>query len=316
MPVFVLLALPSAASAQGGGTAAPEPAEKVGGGTQYDRSVRKAAKRPLAKPLIASEFSVGPAALQPGGAPVRFGYRIDGGARRVRVRIDVVRSSDSAVVKRIRLGWKPTGARAEHRWKVGKDELPPGDYVARLHASDGVGGTLRRTARASGRSSISVAAPPAAAPVPLRIGNGLFPVQGPFNFGSDEARFGAGRGSHSHQGQDVMAAEGTPLITPRAGRVRWKAYQAEGAGHYLVIRGDDGRDYVFMHMAAGSITVGKDDSVTAGQHIGAVGNTGRSFGAHLHFEIWPNGWLDKGSQPIDPRPELDAWAAAAGVKPS
>ncbi len=312
MPVVVLLALPSGAAAQSGGTPAPSPTP--GGGVEFGQPVRKAAKGKPSRPapLTAAEFSAGPATLQP-GAPVRFGYRIDGGSRRVRVRIDLVRAGSSAVVKRIRLGWKPTGVRREHSWK---GELPAGDYVARLHASDGVGGTLRRTARASGRSSLSVAAPPAPAPVPLRVSNGLFPVQGPFNFGSDEARFGAGRGTHSHQGQDIMAAEGTPVITPTAGRVRWKAYQADGAGHYLVIRGDDGRDYVFMHLVAGSITVEKEAAVTAGQQIGAVGNTGRSQGAHLHFEIWPNGWLDKGSQPIDPRPELDAWAAAAGVKPS
>lgn len=313
LPVVVLLTLPPTAAAQTGGTAAPDGSERARGGTEYGAPVRKASKRPRERPLTASEFSVGPALLQPGGAPVRFTYRIDGGgARRVRVRIDVLRASDGALARRIRLGWKPTRVRRVHRWKVAEGELPPGDYVARLHASDGFGRTLRRTARASGKSALSVATPVA----PVRIGSGAFPVQGPFTFGSDEARFGADRGSHSHQGQDIMAAEGTPVVTPRAGYVRWKAYQAEGAGHYLVIRGDDGRDYVFMHLVSGSIPVGKEDPVTAGQQIGAVGNTGRSAGAHLHFEIWPCGWYVKGCSPIDPRPELDAWAAAAGVTPS
>ena len=313
LPVVVLLMLPPAASAQTGGAAAPDPSDRAAGGIEYGAPVRKASKRPRRElPLTASEFSAGPAMLQPGGRPVKFTYRIDGPARRVRVRIDVLPAAGSPVVKRIRLGWKPTRQRRVHRWKVSEGELPAGDYIARLHASDGFGRTLRRTARASGRSSLSVASPVA----PVRIGSGAFPVQGPFTFGSDEARFGADRGKHSHQGQDIMASEGTPVVAPRAGRVRWKAYQADGAGHYLVVRGDDGRDYVFMHLVSGSITVAKDETVTAGQQIGAVGNTGRSQGAHLHFEIWPAGWYVKGSEPIDPRPELDAWAAAAGVTPS
>ena len=308
LSVAVLLMLPAGASAQAGGTAAPDPSDRAGGGTQYGTPVRKAPPRRPA-PLIATEFSAAPAVLQPGSS-TRFAYRVDGaGARRVRLRIDVVRVADGQLVKRIRLGWKATRVRRTYRWKVG--ELAGGDYEARLHASDGLGHRLVRTARASGRSTLSVAQPVA----PVRINSGSFPVAGPFSFGGDGARFGADRGDHSHEGQDIMAAEGTPVVSPRAGYVRWKAYQSGGAGHYLVVRGDDGRDYVFMHLVSGSIPVGKEDPVTAGMQIGAVGNTGRSDGAHLHFEIWPQGWYLKDSRPIDPRPELDAWAAAAGLTP-
>ena len=313
LPVIVLLMLPPAAGAQTGGTAAPQPGDRAGGGTEYGSPVRKASKsrRKRERPLTASEFSVGPAQLQPGGR-LKLTYRIDGAARRVRVRVDLVRANDSSLAKRVRLGWKATRVRQVNTVTLGEAELPAGDYVARLHASDGLGRTLRRTARASGKTALSVAAPVA----PVRITSGAFPVQGPFTFGSDEARFGADRGDHSHEGQDIMAAEGTPVVSPRAGVVRWKAFQASGAGHYLIVRGDDGRDYVVMHLVKGSIPVEKESPVAAGQQIGAVGNTGRSFGAHLHFEIWPCGWYVKGCRPIDPRPELDAWAASAGVKPS
>ena len=313
LPVVVLLMPPPGAGAQTGGTAAPQPDDRAGGGTEYGTPVRKASKsrRHRERPLTASEFSAGPAQLQPGGR-LKLTYRVDGTARRVRVRVDLLRAADSTLAKRIRLGWKPTRVRRVHHVKLSEGELPAGDYVARLHASDGFGRTLRRTARASGKTGLSVAAPIA----PVRISDGAFPVQGPFSFGSDEARFGADRGDHVHEGQDVMAAEGTPVVSPRAGYVRWKAYQGDGAGHYLVVRGDDGRDYVFMHLVSGSIPVGKEDPVAAGQQIGAVGNTGRSSGAHLHFEIWPCGWYVKGCRPIDPRPELDAWAASAGVAPS
>ena len=141
--------------------------------------------------------------------------------------------------------------------------------------------------------------------------SGTFPVQGAYSLGGDGARFGAGRTGHVHQGQDIVAAEGTPVVTPVAGIVHWKAYQASGAGHYVVVRGDDGRDYAFMHFQAGSVVVDKGQRVAAGQKLANVGNTGDSHGAHLHFEIWPDGWYaSAGSRPIDPLPDLLAWAAA------
>jgi murein DD-endopeptidase MepM/ murein hydrolase activator NlpD len=142
--------------------------------------------------------------------------------------------------------------------------------------------------------------------------SGIFPVQGAYSFGGEGARFGAGRTGHVHQGQDIVAAEGTPVVTPVAGIVHWRAYQAGGAGYYVVIRGDDGRDYAFMHFQAGSTLVEKGQRVAAGQRLASVGNTGDSQGAHLHFEIWPDGWYaSPDSHPIDPLPDLLAWAGAA-----
>lgn len=98
------------------------------------------------------------------------------------------------------------------------------------------------------------------------------------------------------------------MVAPRPGTVYWRAYQSGGAGHYLVIRGADGRDYVFMHLRDPS-PLAPGTGVAAGSQIGLVGSTGSSSGAHLHFEIWPDGWYSSAaSQPIDPLPELQAWA--------
>jgi murein DD-endopeptidase MepM/ murein hydrolase activator NlpD len=136
----------------------------------------------------------------------------------------------------------------------------------------------------------------------------VFPVDGAYSLGGDDARFGAPRGDHTHQGQDIAAARGTPVVAPYAGTIAWVRYQRAGAGHYVVLDGDDARDYVFMHLRRGSIPVAQGQRVAAGETIGEVGNTGRSFGAHLHFEVWVGGWYEKGGEPVDPLPLLEAWA--------
>jgi murein DD-endopeptidase MepM/ murein hydrolase activator NlpD len=204
------------------------------------------------------------------------------------------------------VGWRRPGRTLTRKWKV---RLAPGDYVARLHAVDRHGRTLLRTAHASGRSALTVVAPPAPIPAPLApvVGSGRFPVQGKYTYGD---RFGVKRGTATHRGQDILAASGTPVVTPRAGVVSWRAYQAQGAGNYVVIDADDGRDFVFMHLLDGSVTVDKQATVIAGQVIGQVGQTGDATAPHLHFEIWPDGWYaSDDSQPVDPMPDLQAWAA-------
>jgi murein DD-endopeptidase MepM/ murein hydrolase activator NlpD len=115
------------------------------------------------------------------------------------------------------------------------------------------------------------------------------------------------REGHSHLGHDLAAAEGTPVVAPRGGLVEAVQYQAEGAGHYVVLDGDDeDHDYAFMHLRSGSITVEEGDRVRTGQRIAEVGSTGRSTGPHLHFEIWVGGWF-AGGRPIDPLPLLQSW---------
>ncbi len=175
-----------------------------------------------------------------------------------------------------------------------RPRVAPGTYVAKLRLA-------RRTVA---RFPITVTAP---APV-AAVSTGVFPIQGAWSFGEG---FGAARKGHLHQGVDVIAAEGTPLVSPVAGSVFFRKIQAGGAGHYLVIRDRDGVDYVFMHLVAGSERVDRGDLVRAGQAIGRVGSTGDAHGAHLHFELWPGGWYAPGSSPIDPLPQLRAWAATA-----
>jgi murein DD-endopeptidase MepM/ murein hydrolase activator NlpD len=87
-------------------------------------------------------------------------------------------------------------------------------------------------------------------------------------------------------------------VAPHAGVVGAVRYQANGAGHYLVLNSDDeDYDYVFMHLRSRSIAVAEGDHVRTGERVGEVGRTGRSSGPHLHFEIWLGGW-QAGGEPI------------------
>jgi murein DD-endopeptidase MepM/ murein hydrolase activator NlpD len=282
----------------------PDGALAQSGGTEYGAPVHPT------RSLRVSAFTVTPGTLAP-GADATVSLRVDGPARKARMRVELVAATGSRQppVATLQLGRRRTGIAVVRRWTLPVG-LVPGAYVARLHAVDAHGGTLRRTTRAPGKQPVTLAG--AAAPVvPAAVApsGGLFPIRGAYSFGGPDARFGAARNGHVHQGQDITAAQGTPLISPLAGTVYWRAVQESGAGHYLVIRAVDGHDYVFMHLAAGSETVAKGDPVAAGQVIGAVGATGDATGPHLHFEIWPNGWYAKGAQPIDPLPQLQAWAA-------
>jgi peptidoglycan hydrolase-like protein with peptidoglycan-binding domain len=134
-----------------------------------------------------------------------------------------------------------------------------------------------------------------------------FPVPGPHNFGGPDARFGAPRVGHTHQGQDIPAACGQKEVAEETGVLKVNAYQASGAGYYVVIHGAlSGTDAVYMHLQAASpIAVGSN--VTVGEVIGKVGDTGDAEGCHLHFERWSApGWY-VGGAPYDPLPELTYW---------
>jgi murein DD-endopeptidase MepM/ murein hydrolase activator NlpD len=223
------------------------------------------------------------------GAPLRFTFRAPA---RMRARVDLVASGRTlaratlGLVRRgaVSLGWTPPA-------------LPAGRYTARLLLAPT--GRIYAAAPKPARAALTVVVP---APAPT----GVFPVAGPYTFGDP---FGVDRPGHVHQGQDIAAASGTPVVAPLAGTVLTTAYQASGAGYYVVEHGADGRDYVFMHFQAGSTAVAKGQPVTAGERLGLVGATGDATGPHLHFEIWPGGWYaSKTSQPIDPLPQLRAWA--------
>jgi murein DD-endopeptidase MepM/ murein hydrolase activator NlpD len=140
----------------------------------------------------------------------------------------------------------------------------------------------------------------------------VFPVVGPHSFGDAANRFGAGRVGHIHEGQDVLAGEGTPVVAPLAGTIITTAYQAGGAGWYAAEHTVAGLDFFYAHCQAGSLAVSTGEAVQAGQAICNVGQTGDATGPHLHFEVWVGGWQAAGAHPIDPLPYLEAWDHVPG----
>lgn len=156
--------------------------------------------------------------------------------------------------------------------------------------------------------AVAAQAPTALATGGFDLVDHRFPVRGRHSFGAGEAAFGAQRDGHVHQGQDVFARCGTPLVAARGGVVKRNGRHA-AAGNYLVIDGaGTDVDYAYMHLRQRS-PLAQGARVLTGELIGQVGDTGHADGCHLHFELWSGpGWYSGGA-PIDPLPALRAWDA-------
>lgn len=312
-----VMAPAAVASATGG--ASPESATNdSGGGTRYGSSLPRPAARPVASLALAERTLVA-------GKPLpSVSFRVSqAGMEQVQARVVVLRAAGKARVFRRSAGWVRTGRTVTVRWP--SDDVAPrsGRYIVRLHVKDSRGRTLRRTSAHPGRTVLRVRpAPPAAqpqvpaaapvplmpAPVPSPAGKAIFPVVGEFGFGAADGRFGASRPGRTHEGQDITAGAGQPVVAPYAGTIASTSFQAKGAGEYIVLDAVDGRDYFFAHCTRNSTLVAEKQAVAAGTELCRVGSTGIAGGPHLHFEIWLVGWRVKGGAPIDPLPELRAWS--------
>ena len=217
----------------------------------------------------------------------------------VNVSVELVRLQDGALVN----AWAPKtvepGTPQTVTWNglVNGAVQKDGSYQFRVYAESADG------ARAQSAQAPEEASEPA--PGEFVFLRHKFPVRGAHDYGEFAASFGGGRG---HQGHDVFAKCGTPLVAARGGTVKHKATHSR-AGHYVVIDGEaTGTDYIYMHLRDKAL-VDRGDRVRTGQLIGYVGDTGRASGCHLHFELWSGpGWYT-GGDPFDPLPLLKAWDA-------
>ncbi|MEV1143646.1 M23 family metallopeptidase [Micromonospora sp. NPDC049799] len=123
----------------------------------------------------------------------------------------------------------------------------------------------------------------------------LLPLQG-YDFNSPYGM----RWGKLHTGVDLVAPEGTPYVAIHDGTVT-KAGWFGGYGYTVIVQHADGSEAIYGHSSAVSVSEGQQ--VKAGDQLGLVGNTGHSYGSHLHLEIHVKG------EPRDPVP----WLQERGV---
>ena len=138
----------------------------------------------------------------------------------------------------------------------------------------------------------------------LPAGDYLFPVAGPTQFTND---WGYARpGGRSHQGIDLFAAGGTPVVAVADGTLFNVGWNTLG-GWRLWVRDTSGNGFYYAHLSAYSPIAKEGASVTRGTVLGYVGNTGDAQGTptHLHFEVHPGG-----GGPVPPYPIVTGWPRA------
>lgn len=276
----------------------------------------------LVTPPVARRFVLSPARVRADRRPVVVVRVQQPDVSRVGARLTL--QDRRGRVLRVDLGRIRTGRTLRLRWPSGR-RLAVGRYRVLLHVT-GAGAPLARSARARGETRLTVVAPPKPKPKPVvvrpvkpvtpvtpaapttpsaSVTAGVFPVAGPHSYGDG---IGAARDGHTHQGVDIVAAEGTPVVAPTAGTIAFVDYQRKGAGWYVVQNADDGRAFFFAHCRTNTIVVQPGQRVAPGDRLCGVGHTGDAAGPHLHFEIWVGGWrVDKHSHFVDPLAQLRSW---------
>ncbi|WP_181421009.1 M23 family metallopeptidase [Curtobacterium sp. MCSS17_011] len=166
-------------------------------------------------------------------------------------------------------------------------------------ADGSTGPTIGRDDFSVGRTAAALRVPGGSGPTggAVRPTAGAIPDAG--GFGSRWV-VGCAACSSNHQGVDFAAAIGTPVVAALPGRVV-SAGVLGGYGNQVLLRHADGTATRYGHLSA--IDVRPGQILRVGERLGAVGNTGVSTGAHLHFEVIVAG------TPIDPA----AWLQARGL---
>lgn len=114
----------------------------------------------------------------------------------------------------------------------------------------------------------------------------LWPVDGPVNSAFGWRRDPFGRRWKFHGGLDIGADYGTPILATGAGVVSFAGWHA---GNGKMIELDHGSGIVTRYSHASSLLVNEGDEIFAGETIALVGSSGRSTGAHLHYELFLEG---------------------------
>jgi murein DD-endopeptidase MepM/ murein hydrolase activator NlpD len=106
-----------------------------------------------------------------------------------------------------------------------------------------------------------------------------------------------GTRSGGHKGMDIGGEIGSPVYSVAKGKVT-KSYLSRSYGHVVFIRHENGYETVYAHLE--NRLVKEQQEIAQGEQVGRLGNTGRSTGAHLHFEIHRGEWTIDKKNAIDP----------------
>ncbi|MBI2168030.1 MAG: M23 family metallopeptidase [Actinobacteria bacterium] len=193
---------------------------------------------------------------------------------------------------------------------AGSREAAPGSSTTRSERSGTTGGPSTTTRLTTTTTSA--------------IGAYAFPIEA-----ADAASYG--RSHHDYPATDIFAPCGSGYLAPTAGVIhelsrtdRWVPSNDTGAtrgGLFVSIVGDDGVRYYASHLQAVADGLEVGDRVTAGERLGAVGESGnaRGTGCHVHFGLSPpcepGEWsVRRGA--VYPWPYLDSWLGGGGRSPS
>jgi len=99
-----------------------------------------------------------------------------------------------------------------------------------------------------------------------------------------------------HAGIDIKGNIGQKIKATADGVVKTSSYEKNGFGNFVILRHGNGYETVFGHLSKRLVKVG--EKIQRGQVIGLMGNSGRSTGPHLHYEVRYNG------EPINPKKYL------------
>ncbi len=104
-----------------------------------------------------------------------------------------------------------------------------------------------------------------------------FPYQGRIT-----SKYGIRR-RRNHNGIDLSLKTGDPIYAAFDGKIRYSKYNTGGYGNLIIVRHQNGLETWYAHLSKSNVV--ENEYVKAGQVIGYGGNTGRSTGPHLHFEV-------------------------------
>ena len=216
--------------------------------------------------------------------PIRFHLRFDAD-RPIRLSIRINKLGNGRTIRRIVTGRLKPGRWHHLVWNgrtQGRKLSPSGRYQV---VAGPIGGPLRRVGR-------------------IRLHSHEFPVDAPHGTRGYIGEFGAPRvDGRTHEGFDITAACGSPLVAVRAGTIIKKAYDPELYGNFVVLKGEgERRTYKYSHLLRPA-PVRRGQRVRAGRRLGSVGQTGNaaSTPCHLHIEIRTRGRL------LNPEPLVNAW---------